>query len=92
MKWDSERVRQLCIDEDFYTCGNNAEYSEMLDFVDTHEPTKGNVIVVANNIFCHSNIEDLMEAHELDDKKDVFMMILNYMTRDVVYMYFDTQQ
>lgn len=54
-KWNSYDIRNYCINRDFYTCGNTRQYSEMLKFVDTHEPTAKNVELVAIDIISHSS-------------------------------------
>ena len=62
-KWSAENVRTTCIDNNLYTCGNNADYSEMLDFVDENEPTPENLFTVAADINEHSKentIENIM--------------------------------
>ena len=53
--WDAMRVRQVCIANDFYTRGDNADYTQMLDYVNNHErPTPYDVHLVAEDIARHS--------------------------------------
>lgn len=54
-KWSSYDVRVFCCERDFYTCGDCRVYSRMLKFVDTHEPTRKNVELVAIDIISHSD-------------------------------------
>ena len=55
--WSSQNVIDLCVRNNFYTCGSNREYESMLNFVREHEPTVQNLYKVANDILCHSNDE-----------------------------------
>lgn len=57
--WTSFQVRSVCIENNWYTRGDNKAYSEMLDFVDNNEPTKANIYTVARDIMEHSNTDDL---------------------------------
>ena len=56
--WDSDDVRRMCIKHDFYTCGDNEEYSAMLRYVDEHEPTTENLYIIAVDIYEHSALDD----------------------------------
>lgn len=55
--WCYRNVIDLCVKNNFYTCGCNREYEYMLDFVREHEPTVQNLYKVANDILSHSNDE-----------------------------------
>ena len=55
--WSPNAVQDFCIKCNMYTCGTNREYSEMFDFIRTHEPTTKNLYIVADNILKHSNDE-----------------------------------
>lgn len=56
-KWSALEVRQACIDNRWYTRGDNAAYSLMLEFVDSNEPTVKNIHLVATDIMLHSNTD-----------------------------------
>ena len=51
---DSLKVRQVCVDNDLYTCGDCEEYSHMLDRVRELEPTYENICVISKDIMAHS--------------------------------------
>lgn len=54
--WTADRVRGMCIDNDYYTRGNNTAYAAMLDFVANNEPTDTAVYIVARDIVQHSDL------------------------------------
>lgn len=56
--WSAMDVRNMCIREKFYTCGDSYDYANMLDFVDNHkDPDDLDVYLVAKNILTHTNPE-----------------------------------
>lgn len=49
-------VRKMCIRNEWYTHGNNEDYSKMLNYVDTVDNwTESKVLKVAKDIVKHSN-------------------------------------
>lgn len=58
--WSCDRVREMCIRMNFYTCGNNKEYEEMLDYVYEHKtPDDSDIYTVAVDILNHSKDQTL---------------------------------
>jgi len=55
--WDSADVRNLCIKNRFYTCGDCEAYDKMLTFVRKNKPTANNIFKVAEDIYNHSDID-----------------------------------
>jgi hypothetical protein len=56
-------LRQLCIRNNWYTCGNNEEYGKLLDTVDQCENVTTDVIAsLAKNILEHSTTEQEIES------------------------------
>ena len=53
-RWTAMKVRQVCVDNDLYTCGDCEEYSHMLDRVRELEPTYENICVISKDIMAHS--------------------------------------
>ena len=55
--WSSNSVRDICIKLGWYTNGDSDDYSNLLDFVDSHKPTDRNINWVVEDIFNHSDQE-----------------------------------
>lgn len=55
--WDSYRVRNMCIKNNYYTRGDNEAYGKMLEFVDTNEPDNRTIYKVALDIVRHSDMD-----------------------------------
>ena len=47
----------ICIMLGWYTRGDSDDYSNLLDFVDSHKPTDQNINKVVEDIFNHSDQE-----------------------------------
>ena len=48
-------LRNLCIQRDWYTFGDNDAYADLLDFAASHEMSTENLIKIANDIIEHTN-------------------------------------
>ena len=57
-KWSVYGIRKMCIQNEFYTCGTEKQYMNMMDYVKTHEPTTEAIEHVAKDIINHSSVED----------------------------------
>lgn len=55
--WSADRVRSMCIRNDYYTKGCNDEYCDMLATVDSVSPTTDNIYMIALDISKHSEME-----------------------------------
>ena len=56
--WTTYDIRKMCIQNEFYTCGTNEQYSKLMKFVEIHEPTTEAIEWVAKDIIKHSAFED----------------------------------
>ena len=71
--WHPERVRECCIENQWYTRGTCEEYSKMLDFVRDSKPVLSNLFTVAKDIYDHSDIEGGFD----DEIIESIMFVLN---------------
>ena len=62
--WDADSIRDMCIRNNFYTCGSNEDYEKLMTYVTEHSPTTPAMFWVARDIFLHSKIEDERTAQE----------------------------
>lgn len=72
----SAKVRQLCIDENYYTRGDNKDYKHML-FTLCKGKTLRAVEKVAEDIIKHSDVAELKirySGHDINDIKKIIMM------------------
>ena len=56
-----EELRNLCIENWWYTQGTNEDYENLFDY-DAENMTTENIVRLAENIKEHSNIEDIPES------------------------------
>lgn len=60
-----EKVRHWCIQNNYYTCGNNSEYSKMLDMCDDYDKQEASdelIINIAQNIWNHSDMDEFIAS------------------------------
>lgn len=55
--WNSSDIRNMCVENGWYTRGDIASYSEMLESVEAHEPDLAMIFAVANDIYNHSVVD-----------------------------------
>ena len=53
-RWSANSVREVCINNNFYTAGDNEDYEHMLVWVDRMYPNTENLYFIADNIYRHS--------------------------------------
>jgi len=53
--WYSSEIREMCVANNFYNHGNIKEYSDLLEFVEKHEPTPINIYKAAKDILDHTS-------------------------------------
>ena len=70
-QWAASRVRQVCIDNDLYTCGDNEDYSNMLDCVRNSYPDAENLYLIAMDIQKHSKDQTITNIMYLLENKAV---------------------
>lgn len=73
--WNARNVKEVCIDNKLYTCGDNESYNAMLNRVDECSPTTENLYLIAVDIAKHSTfrgIESIMYMLENGAVKTYF--------------------
>ena len=68
--WNSSDIRNMCIENGWYTKGDIASYSQMLDCVDCHQPELSVIFAVAKDIYDHSD-------HAEADLQNICFVIAN---------------
>ena len=73
---DSDRVRQVCIDNDYYTKGDVRAYERLLETVPS-EPTDIEFVRMAQNIYGHSDIDRLCGVYGCDEQEVMESILFN---------------
>lgn len=66
----SDKVRNMCINHEWYTRGVNHEYQELLNYVDSHRHyiSINGILTIAIDIVNHSNIcDDYSKSEKIDN-------------------------
>lgn len=61
---DMENLRSLCISNNWYTSGNNKQYSALLNMCETENLTTENIVEMAEDIYAHSQLDNDHSAKE----------------------------
>ena len=85
-EWSVSAVRNMCINNHYYTSGSCEEYDQMLHFVYTHKPTNNNLLKVAENIVNHSDLTRYNQTY----KENVESIMFN-LYADCVNVFFEIQ-
>ena len=56
--WTIDLIRNMCIEHNLYTCGDNKDYQNLMSYVADHVPTMQCMFWVARDIFAHSKFDD----------------------------------
>ncbi len=81
LNWDD--VRKVCIQNDYYTFGDNKDYEEMLGYVmKLNNCTDEDLIGIAQDIFNHTDIERICEEGGVD-RAGAFASILFNLSEEV---------
>lgn len=80
------RVQELCISEQWYTCGNSREYDHLFELVRQGSRTLEEVVEVAQDIFDHSDVNRIEQDTGLGGDDVLTMMTEELINRaaDVV--------
>ena len=62
-KIDTAKVREMCIDCNYFTAGTNEEYEAMFEMCRAENPTTDKYVEIANVIFWCSNQKKLKEKY-----------------------------
>lgn len=84
-------VRDLCIKHNYYTRGNNAEYSRLLALADdcgATGTTAADIDCMARDIFAHSNVERMRREYGEDDSAILCNIAFN-LCREAIYSIFE---
>ena len=84
--WYSDKVRNVCTSNYWYTMGNCREYEEMLEYVnDNKHPNIDNLLTVAYDIYFHT---DTTELFGTSTEEEVICHIMTILNRDAVLTVF----
>lgn len=81
-----DKVRGICIANEYYTCGDTKAYSKMLNMVEDEEFTDSVLEKVAMDIYNHSDIEKFMDLYgcsEMDVLESIVFNLVNGATTTV---------
>ena len=82
--FDVERIRQMCIKRNLYTCGTCEDYSRMLNFARDADVTTENLIKIAQDIAEHSNLQAYGCSYRESVENFIYVLANECVWRDYV--------
>ena len=73
---DSDKVRQVCIEHNYYTRGDVRAYERLLETVPS-EPTDAEFVRMAQNIYGHSDIDRICGEYGCDEQEVMESILFN---------------
>ena len=90
---DSDDIRRMCINQNYYTCGCNSEYMHLLNdiikngYIKTTSTKMDNIIIkIANDIYDHSDVDRVVHSYSISEE-DVYRNILYNVQQCVMYTF-----
>ena len=78
------KVRQMCINHNFYTCGDCQEYEAMFDKCATYNGTNEALASIAWDIIDHSDKEEL-DDYGFDTVYEIVAWIMHLLITECMY-------
>lgn len=86
---DEMKVRRMCINEDFYTCGTNEDYGNLLfNLCDKENVTLADIEEIAADILVHSVWERKAESYGCD-YDELLANVMGNLINDCCYSYIE---
>ena len=86
---DTEKLRHICINNNWYTCGSNADYMNMLKMCEKDNISTNQLYKIAKDIYEHTDVESV--TNECDASYSDGENILNMMiyVNDASYVFYE---
>ena len=74
----ADKVRELCIRQNWYNAGNNQNYDDILEYAEGHNGTLEDIRYIAEDIYNHT-VSDDWDSY---NKKDILENIAFHLVND----------
>lgn len=92
---EQSKVRQMCIDYNFYTCGDTNAYYKMFSKCNEYAGEDEKLREVAWDIVDHSDIERLESFYEFDTIYDIVAWVMTQLANncvEIIYRAFEVEE
>lgn len=79
-KLGSEKLRNICIDHQWFTKGTNAEYRQLLQLSESEDIDCDKIVVMANSICDHSDFS-IVSGVSSYDTSDIFLYVCDILLK-----------
>lgn len=85
--WEWSAIRSMCIENHYYTCGDNEDYNKLYEFIKNHKPTSINIYWVAEDIARHSDLSRYRQT-----EKENIESIMYAIANDCVTTFYEIEE
>ena len=88
---DTNKLRQICINNNWYTKGSNADYLKMFKMCDKENITTNQLFKIAKDIYIHTDIDEAEEgcSRDYSDNDNILNMMIY--VNDSTYVFYKIQ-
>lgn len=89
---DTSKLRNICIKNNWYTCGTCAEYSNMFNMCEVENVTTKTLYQITKNIYEHTNINTAENgcSAEYSDTENILNMMVYI--NDACYVWYEIDE
>lgn len=89
---DTDKLRNICINNNWYTAGNTANYNNMFRMCQKNNISTNQLFKIAKDIYEHSNVEKAKQGCSKDysDKENILNMMIYI--NDCTYVYYEMSE
>lgn len=75
---DSDKLRNMCINNNWYTVGNTEDYANMFKMCEKDNITTNQIYKIAKNIYEHTNVDRANTgcSNEYSDSENILNMMI----------------
>jgi len=86
---DTDKLRSMCIKNNWYTAGNTTDYSKMFKMCNKDNITPNHLYKIAEDIYKHTNVDTAKQgcSHEYSDNENILNMMIY--VNDCTYVFYE---
>lgn len=86
---DSDKLRNMCINNNWYTAGNSEDYSKMFEMCKRNNITTNQIYKIAKDIYEHTNVSRAKTgcSTEYSDNENILNMMIY--VNDCTYVFYE---
>ena len=86
---DTDKLRHICINNNWYTCGSNADYMNMFKMCEKDNISTNQLYKITKDIYEHTDVESAINgcSTEYSDEENILNMMIY--VNDASYVFYE---